>query len=144
MAAMSSMTIGQIAKATGTAVATIRFYEKEGLLRTAARTASGYRKFDEDAIKRLRFIERAKNLGFSLADIHGLMSLEDQPDASGADVKERVVAKIDEINQKLDELGRMRDSLSQLADKCDGRSDLDHCPILDCLSNDNDMNGQPS
>jgi Cu(I)-responsive transcriptional regulator len=133
---MNLMTIGQIARQAGTAVATIRYYEQQGLIPPPERSPSGYRQFPPDTIKRLRFIERAKNLGFSLNDVHGLMDLEDQPAASSADVKARVINKIEEINQKLDELSRMRDSLVQLADKCDGKSDLEHCPILDCLNQD--------
>ena len=128
------MSIGRLADATGTAVATIRFYEQQGLLPAAARTASGYRRFDAAAVTRLRFIERAKGLGFSLADILALMQLEEAPGASAADVKQRVEEKILEIDGKLEELTRMRASLSQLSARCDGRGDVQHCPIMESLS----------
>lgn len=132
------MSIGTLSRRTGTSVATIRFYEQQGLLDPAERTPSGYRQFQPETVSRLRFIERAKGLGFSLSDILTLMKLEDQPGASAADVKRAVVEKLAEIDAKLDELGRMRDSLAQLAARCDGQSDLQHCPILESLNREAD------
>ena len=66
------------------------------------------------------------------------MALEDSPSASAADVRQRVVEKMAEIDARLEELGRMRDSLAQLAARCDGKSDLQHCPILESLSRESD------
>ena len=129
-----TLTIGALAKQTGTAAGTIRFYEQQGLLPPAHRTPSGYRKFGDEAVSRLRFIERAKRLGFSLADIQSLMALEETPEASAADVRRRVVDKIAEIDERLAELSSMRDSLSQLAARCDGKSDIEHCPIMESLN----------
>ena len=131
---MNLMTIGQIAQQTGIAVPTIRFYEKQGLIPPPRRSPSGYRQFDPDAIRRLRFIRKAKKLGFSLDDINGLMSLQRVPTASAADVRDRVLGKIAEITQKIEELGRMRDALTHLAESCDGEADLEDCPILDSLN----------
>ena len=136
--AANLMSIGALSRRTGTSVATIRFYEQQGLLEPAERTPSGYRQFQPETVSRLRFIERAKGLGFSLADILTLMNLEEQPGASAVDVKRAVVEKIGEIDGKLDELTRMRDSLKQLAARCDGQADLQHCPILESLHQEAD------
>ena len=77
---MKPLTIGKVAERAGVGVETVRFYEREGLLDEPTRTASGYRQFDEDVIRRLEFISRAKELGFTLNEIKELLSLQVCPD----------------------------------------------------------------
>ncbi len=130
---MTYLNIGQIAKRTGVTVEAIRFYEKQALLPEPRRSASGYRQYLPETAKRVRFIQRAKELGFSLKEVNALLSLRDTQDGSCADVKVQALQKVSEIEQKIRDLNRIRDALTELAEKCGGRGDLSECPILDAL-----------
>ncbi len=132
---VAGLTIGQVAKAAGVGVETVRFYERQGLFDPPPRRPSGYRQFPEEVIHRLRFIKRAKELGFSLREIRELLDLRLDPDATCADIKGRVHGKIDAIDEKLKTLQRMKRSLSKLLAACDGKVTLpaDECPILASL-----------
>ncbi len=127
---MSGLTIGQVAKAAGIGIETIRFYEREGLFDPPPRRPSGYRQFPEEVVHRLRFIRRAKELGFSLKEIRELLDLRLEPDATCADVKDRAEQKIESIQTKLRDLQHMKRALGRLVAACDGNADVDHCPIL--------------
>ncbi len=132
---MAGLTIGQVAKATGLGVETVRFYERQGLFDPPPRRPSGYRQFPEEVVHRLRFIRRAKELGFSLREIRELLDLRLDPDATCADIKGRAQGKIDAINEKVKTLRRMKRSLGKLLSACDGKATLpaDECPILASL-----------
>ncbi len=130
---MNSLTIGQVAKNTGITVETVRFYEKQGLLLSPTRSESGYRQYTPDTLKRIRFIQRAKNVGFTLNEINELLKLRKNPDSTCTDVKLRALDKINEIDVKLDDLKRIRESLSQLAMHCNSTGHLVECPILEYL-----------
>src|SRR5262245_52061246 len=97
---VKTMTIGQVARLAGVGVETIRFYEREGLLTKPKRRPSGYRVFAPDAVGRIQFIKKAKQLGFSLKEIRDLLSLRVDSRATKADVKKHVDAKIDEIDER--------------------------------------------
>src|SRR5688572_16538183 len=84
-----SLSIGQVAKAAGLGIETIRFYERQGLLAEPRRRSSGYRIYDESAVARLQFIRRAKDLGFTLGEIKSLLELRRDPGATAADVRQR-------------------------------------------------------
>lgn len=131
---MNLLTIGQVAKRVGVTVETIRFYERQGLLANPHRTASGYRQYPPEAVQRVRFIQRAKDLGFSLKEIRELLSLCDRPDTMCTHVKVFAVQTLAAIESKLHDLERMRNALAQLLMKCDGKRQLSECPILDALS----------
>ncbi len=130
---MPGLTIGQVAKAAGVGVETVRFYERQGLFDPPPRRPSGYRQFPEDVVRRLRFVRRAKELGFSLKEIRELLDLRLDPDATCADVKDRAQRKIKAIQEKIRDLQRMNKSLGKLLAACDGKADVDHCPILTSL-----------
>jgi MerR family copper efflux transcriptional regulator len=122
------MSIGQLAKSAQVGIDTVRFYEKHGLLPKPQRKASGYRQYGADDARRLVFIRRAKELGFSLADIGELLKLR-----SGRSVERvRKVAqtKLQSVETKIAELERMREVLNELVTACPGHGDADHCPIL--------------
>src|SRR5437867_9097723 len=106
---MNALTIGQLARHGGVGVETVRFYEREGLLDEPARKASGYRQYTEDVVARLRFIKRAKALGFTLKEIGELLALRLDPETSCAEIKDRAKAKIDDIQAKIRDLQRMRE-----------------------------------
>src|SRR5947208_17062014 len=132
---MEILTIGQVARQAGVGVETVRFYEREGLLEEPARRESGYRQYEEGAVFRLRFIRRAKELGFTLREIAELLALRDDPDASRADVRQRAEAKVADIEARIRDLQRMRDALSRLTAACHGEGPAtDGCPILEALS----------
>jgi len=133
---MKPMTIGQVAKQAGVGIETIRFYERQGLLQAPLRKLSGYRLFSKDILLRLRFIRRAKELGFSLKEISELLNLQDDPEATRADVKRHAEAKLVDIEAKIADLQRMKKSLKKLTALCPGHGPLAGCPILDSLNHD--------
>lgn len=130
---MKAMTIGQVAHLSGVGIETVRFYEREGLLAKPARTLSGYRQFDEAVIARLQFIQRAKELGFTLNEIKELLSLRVDPDTSCEDVRARAEAKIADVEGKIRTLQRMKKALVRLTQECCEQGGGSECPILDAL-----------
>jgi MerR family copper efflux transcriptional regulator len=126
------MTIGRLAKQAGVNIDTIRYYERNGLIPEPVRRASGYREYDVADVRRLRFILRAKELGFTLAEIGELLSLSADRDVRG--VKRRAVERLNQVEHKIGELQRVREGLKTLIDACPGRGDLEHCPIVAALS----------
>jgi len=133
---MDRLSIGRLAKSSGVGVETIRFYEREGLLEAPARTASGYRQYTPDAIARLGFIRRAKQLGFSLGEIRELLSLA-SADGDRAQVKALTEHKLVEIEQRIEELRRMRAALAELNHQCSGHGPVEGCPIIESLDEEN-------
>lgn len=131
---VASLTIGVVAKRVGVAIDTIRFYEREGLLPEPLRRASGYRSYDEGAIAQLRFIRRAKDLGFTLEEIRELLALSrDRRKGVGA-VKKRATDRLVALDTRISELQRVRDGLAQLVQSCPGHGAPEQCPILRALT----------
>lgn len=129
-------TIGRIAAAAGVGVETVRFYEREGLLVKPERSNGGYRQYRADDVRRIQFIQRAKDLGFSLKEIGELLELRLDPGTSCADVKSKAEAKLASIDEKLKALQRMRRTLTALAATCSGQGSTDACPILESLDDE--------
>jgi MerR family copper efflux transcriptional regulator len=129
---MDTLSIGQVARKAGVGVETVRFYEREGLLEEPPRRASGYRQYSDQVVKRIHFIKRAQQLGFSLKEISELL-LRVDAQTSCEVVKQRTEAKIAEVEQKVVELQRMRQALLQVASLCIGRGPTGRCPMLDVL-----------
>lgn len=132
------MTIGQVARKAGIGVETVRFYEREGLLEEPERRASGYRQYGEEAVRRLRFIRRAKELGFTLREIVELLALRHDPRATRTDVRERVKAKVEDIEAKVRDLQRIRGVLISLGETCQGHGSATDCPILEAIDRDDE------
>ena len=130
------MTIGQVARASGTSIQTLRYYERERLLQAQARKPSGYRVYRPEAVARLRFIRRAKALGFSLAEIRELLRLQDEKPGNRAKVKAVADNKIAELDQKIRDLRRMRTVLAHLSEECSGSGPVHGCPIVEALQAD--------
>ncbi len=124
--------IGELAKRAGVAIDTVRYYERSGLLRPAARLASGYRRYGETELARLRFIRRAKALGFSLDDVAELLGLS--AGRNVREVKRAAERKLAEVEQRLADLTRVRDGLAALITACPGHGRAEQCPILGALS----------
>jgi len=127
------MNIGQLARRCGVPIDTIRYYERQGLLPAARRGANGYRQYHDGDVRRLRFVRRAKELGFSLEEIAGLLALSDARGADMAQVRAAAEEKIALLQQRIDELGRVRDALGELVQACPGHGDLQDCPIMAAL-----------
>jgi Hg(II)-responsive transcriptional regulator len=130
---MKFLTIGEVARQAGIGVETVRFYERQGLLEEPQRRASGYRQFDPDAVAVLRFIRRAKELGFTLKEIKGLLALRLAASATRAEVRQQAKAKVTDIEARIADLQRMRDVLAKLIKKCHGDGAATGCPILEVL-----------
>lgn len=133
---MEIFSIGQVARRAGVGVETVRFYEREGLLKEPARRASGYRQYSEEAVKHIRFIKRAQQLGFSLKEIAELLTLRVDGQTSCEQAKESAAAKLAEVEQKIIELQRMRLALLQVASLCEEEGLKSRCPLLDALGHD--------
>lgn len=127
--------IGQLARVGDTGVETIRYYERRGLMPEPPRAASGYRRYPKDAAQRLRFIRRAKQLGFTLDEIMSLLQL--QAGGRRADIKTIAEAKLAEIETRLTDLQRMRATLYDVTCRCSGEGPVDGCPIIETLNDDN-------
>lgn len=126
------MNIGTAAKASGLTAKTIRYYEEIGLL-TASRDENDYRRYTPLQVDKLRFLQRARALGFTISECRQLLSLYENKGRASADVKAIATDKIDAISQKINELMSLRESLSKLTAGCSG-DDLPDCPIIDCLA----------
>jgi MerR family transcriptional regulator, copper efflux regulator len=128
-----TLKIGEVARQTGISVEAIRYYERLGLLREAPRTESGYRKFAPEVVRRLRFVQRAQALGFSLQEIRELLELRSSPAASASEVQRLAEAKLAEVDRKLADLARIREALATVSCTCSGEGPISECPILDAL-----------
>lgn len=131
-----SLTISPLARQAGVGIDTVRYYERMGLLPEPPRRASGYRVYPADALQRLQFIRRAKNLGFSLEEIKELLELSRQSGNGVSAVKATAAAKLKDVEERIAELERMRDGLRQLVQACPGHGAPQDCPILGALSGD--------
>lgn len=125
------MTIGELAKAAGVNVQTVRYYERMELLPATHRwPGSGYRDFDDEALSRLRFIRSAKDLGFTLREIKELMEMQILPGESCAEVKRLLEGKQQELDRRMQEMGRLHRALGKLITACRRRSAKTTCPAL--------------
>ncbi len=123
------MNIGEAAKASGVSAKMIRYYEDTGLIPAPARTGARYRVYSETDLHRLRFIRRARDLGFSMAAIKTLLGLWQDRARQSADVKQLALSHVADLRQKIRELEDMAATLEALAASCHG-NDRPDCPIL--------------
>ena len=133
---MDRMKIGTLARQADVAIDTVRYYERQGLLPAPERTESGYRSYAPGDVARLRFIRRAKTLGFTLGEIRELLELTGRREQDMAGVKSAAIQKLADVDARIAELQRMRGGLERLVASCPGHGPLEHCPILDALSGD--------
>jgi len=124
------LTIGQLAKAAEVSVETIRYYQRIGLMRTPAKPLGEIRRYHHNDLSRLRFIRRAKELGFSLKDIHALLLLDEE---SCDDVRELAERKLTDVRKRISDLESVAKSLSAMIRQCES-SDQPACPIIDSLT----------
>ncbi len=128
------MKVSQAATESGLPIKTVHYYESIGLI-APARLANGYRSYDDDTVHKLRFLKRARNLGFSIDECRSLLSLYEDRSRASKDVKAIATARLKDIDRRLAELRSLRDALAHLIDHCHG-DDRPSCPILDDLARD--------
>src|SRR3984885_5664496 len=126
--------IGDLAKETGTKVVTVRYYEQIGLLPVPSRTAGNYRTYSNEHIRRLRFIRRCRDLGFTLDQIRDLLRLSSQKDEECAEVDRITAQHLIEVEQKISDLKRLTKELRRLNSCCQGNGMIADCRIIEALS----------
>ena len=127
------MRIGQLASATGTKPETIRYYERAGILPTADRTDSNYRDYSDEHLATLTFVRRARELGFSMAQVRELLALSDHDDKPCEDVDHLVQCQLAEIERKITDLAALRDELGQMLRSCEADR-IGECRIVESLA----------
>lgn len=130
------MKIGEVAALAGVPVATVRYYERRGLIADAERTSSGYRQYDANAARRLGFIKHAQELGFSLDEIREMLALQSDDPASCARVQSVTREKIRAVRERLAHLERLERTLADLVGACERHPPTAPCPVLVVLSDD--------
>ena len=130
---MEPLTIGKAARLAGVGVETLRFYERKGLIPRPPTPPFGPRIYPMETVKRIRFIRRAKELGFSLREVAELLSLRADPEATCGDVRRKAEEKIAEMEARIRTLEKMKQALSRLAASCKGAGPVRECPILDAM-----------
>ncbi len=130
------MRIGELARATGTKAETIRYYEREGIFPAADRTHSNYRDYSDEHLATLTFVRRARELGFSMAQVRELLALSDHDDKPCKDVDKLVQHQLVEVDRKISDLTALRDELGQLLHSCQADR-IGDCRIVESLSRQN-------
>lgn len=128
----TAFTRGGLSKRTGCNIETIRYYEKMGLLPDPPRTQGGHRVYGQDHLKRLTFICRSRELGFSLKEIRSLLGLVDGGEFTCAEVHTLTLDHVEDVNRKISDLHRMKRILVQMAEQC-ANDEIPECPIIDAL-----------
>jgi len=129
-----TLKIGDVARLAELSIDAVRFYEREGLLGRVRRSSSGQRQYDAEAVRRLAFVRRAAALGFSLAEVKGLLTLRVSARMPCERVRERALSKLADIDQRIAELEAMRDALARLATSCERGDVAGACPFLNELA----------
>ena len=127
---MDRLTIGEVAKQAHVCIETLRYYERTGLVVSPPRSESNYRLYPQETVRRVQFIKRAQQLGFSLKEITELLALRATPQTPCADIRTRTLAKITAIEEKIRVLHAMKHALTQLVAACPGQGEITVCPIL--------------
>ncbi len=130
------LTIGQLARHIGIGVETVRYYERRGLIDEPPRRASGYRSYSPGTISRLRFIRRAKALGFSLGEVQELLGLSSRAVEPCAEVQAQIATKLADVRERIADLERMRAALARLLDACEETGENGRCPVLEALASE--------
>ncbi len=131
-----AFTIGEVARRAQVGIDTVRYYERNRLLPVPVRRASGYRQYTHADVRRLHFIRRAKDIGFSLNEIRELMALSLDRERGVRGIKQRAQARLAKIDMRIRELQRVRRGLKALVAACPGHGQLEHCPILGALGDE--------
>ncbi len=129
---MTPFTIGALSKGTGCNIETIRYYERIGLMPKPPRSPGGHRLYEDDHLRRLTFIRRSRELGFTLEEVRGLLRLVDGGSYTCAEVKALTLDHAAEVRRKVADLRKLERVLKEMAAECDG-GEVPECPIIDTL-----------
>ncbi len=129
---MKPFTIGALSEGTGCNIETIRYYERIGLMPKPSRSPGGHRLYEEDHLRRLTFIRRSRELGFTLEEVRGLLRLVDGGSYTCAEVKALTLDHAAEVRRKVADLRKLERVLKEMAAECDG-GEVPDCPIIDTL-----------
>ncbi len=135
MSNASRLTRGAVSKLTGCNLETIRYYEQIGLMPPPPRSAGGHRLYDDTLLRRLNFVRRCRDLGFSLEEVRGLLSLVDGGAYTCAEVKDMTVAHLRSVRSKIADLKVLEKTLQEMVSKCVG-DEVPECPVIDALFRD--------
>ncbi|MHB1194636.1 MAG: heavy metal-responsive transcriptional regulator [Longimicrobiales bacterium] len=135
------MKIGELAAQTGVSVQAVRFYERSGLLPAPARTRSGYREYGIHDVHRLRFVHRAKELGFTLSEVRELLDLQVDPHRTADDVRGRALLKIQATRAKIRDLNRIEEALQRLVDRCEAHGSPHECALMHAIGDEDPISG---
>ncbi|CDN41319.1 MULTISPECIES: Hg(II)-responsive transcriptional regulator [Paenibacillus] len=124
---------GDISKLCNVNKETLRYYERKGLIAEPVRSDAGYRLYPEDAVKRIMFIKRIQELGFTLSEIDKLLGVVDKDDVRCADMHDFVVQKLEDVRLKIRDLERIECMLKDLKDRCPDEKAIHECPIIEAL-----------
>lgn len=127
------MTIGELAERVGVNAQTVRYYERRGLLPEPDRTPAGYRVYEQEDLLRLRFVLRAKALGFTLSETGELLELRVRPDRSAEDVRRHALEKIQETEGRIRDLEAIRAALNELVASCEAHGPADECALMHAI-----------
>ncbi len=130
---MKGLSIGELARKAGVGVETVRFYERQGLVEQPQRPSQGFRRYPPETVRRIRFVRRAKELGFTLKEVSELLDLRFDPQRGCAEVKEMAEVKVDDVERRIADLEKIREVLGNLVAACKGQGAVSECPILDAL-----------
>jgi len=128
-----ALRIGQVATRAGVNVQTLRYYERRGLLEEPGRSRAGYREYAPEAVRVIRFVKRAQQLGFTLSEVEELLHLREDRSGSCEEVRAAATAKLEDIDSKIKSLRAMKRALSVLVKSCSGAGSTRECPILEAL-----------
>jgi DNA-binding transcriptional MerR regulator len=131
-----AFTRGQMARLATVNPATIRYYERKGLLTKAKRSVAGYRIYSEATVRKVKLIKRVQALGFSLAEIAELFEMQTTPERECAGVCRQIREKIDDVEKKIIHLKSIQSALRLMADNCDGKRTVRDCGVLEVLENE--------
>lgn len=138
----NALTIGELGEKARVNIETLRYYERRGLLPLPPRSAANFRLYPPEAIKVVKFIKRAQELGFTLKEIEEMLSLRTVPDAQCADIRKLTEEKIKGIDAKIRTLQAIRDALATLLKECSGQAPIEQCPILDAISTEEEASNR--
>ena len=130
---MERLTIGEVAKQAQVRMETLRYYERTGLVASPPRSESNYRLYPQETVRRVQFIKRTQELGFSLKEIMELLALRATPETPCVDIRRRALDKITAIEEKIQTLNAMKHALAKLVEECSGQGEITDCPILASL-----------
>lgn len=131
-----TLTRGELAREAGVNFSTVRYYERRGILQPKNRSAGGYHQYNAEDVRRVRFIRRAQELGFTLKEVEELLTLRIDAGSHCSEVRQQAEMKISDMQQKIRDLQQMKKALSKLVEACKREETSGHCPMVDALEND--------